>query len=73
MKELIMTNHEYEQYEKWKEKEEKFSKMKENGELFYIDLPPIQANRDVCVTCPNNKPGQFNMCHCTLPHMNTIT
>jgi hypothetical protein len=72
MREIVMSDSEYEKYKQWKEKEEKFSKMKENGELFYIDLPPI-TNRDVCVTCPNNKLGQYNVCNCTLPHMNRIT
>lgn len=73
MKEVVMTDSGYEEYKVWKEKQEKFSKMKENGELFYIDLLPIPTNHDVCATCPNNKSGQFNICHCTLPHMNRIT
>ena len=26
-----------------------------------------------CDNCINNKPGKFNICHCTLPYMNQTT
>lgn len=41
MKEVLMSENEYQEYKKWKENKEKFSQMKQNGELFYIEVQPI--------------------------------
>jgi len=67
-----------------KKSKHEFDKMKRKGHLFYEEIPenidyekafPKPKKEDTyweptdpCENCPNNKPNQINICHCTLPH-----
>ena len=45
MREILMSDNEYEKYKKWKSDQEKFSKMKQNGELFFIEVNQQEIDR----------------------------
>lgn len=34
-----------------------------------LKQPVNKLDYNPCINCPNNKPDQFNACHCTLPYM----
>lgn len=38
-----MCDKEYEEYQQFKKRKADFERMKQNGELFYVDCPPVKT------------------------------